>query len=242
MRTLRSIGFPLRLAWSRMRRRPGRALLLVLGVAAAAGALAVVLGGSLVAQDVSARRALAALPTSKRSVAITYADLGLPRNGVTRAQIEPLVDRTLAGLAPGMPVRAVQFKLLRIGRALQNIAAVDDLQRFVRLTSGRFPQECIPERCEVLQLGGSGEIRGAPGLRIVKVGEGVLTSPLPFAYLPGAKATHGLGETFAIAEPPFVVAEGFDELSTLPSLHSFYRTYSWAIPLEPGSVHPWDID
>jgi hypothetical protein len=242
MRTLRSIGFPLRLAWSRMRRRPGRALLLALGVAAAAGALAVVLGGSLVAQDVSAGRALAALPASKRSVAVTYADLGLPRNGVTRPQLEPLVDRTLGGLAPGKPVRAVQFKLLRIGGALENLAAVDDLQSFVRLTSGRFPRECTPERCEVVQLGGSGEVKGAPGLRIVKVGEGVLTSPVPFAYLPGVKATHGLGETFAVAEPPFVVAEGFDQLSTLPSLRSFYRTYSWAVPLEPGSVHPWEID
>jgi hypothetical protein len=242
VKTIRSIGFPLGLAWSRLRHRPGRALLLGLGVAAAAGALALVLGGSLVAQDVSAGRALAALPVSKRSVAVTYADLGLSRNGVTRPELEPLVDETLAGLAPGKPVRAVQFKLLRIGGALENLAAVDDLHSFVRLTSGRFPRECTPERCEVVQLGGSGEVKGAPGLRIVKVGEGVLTSPVPFAYLPGVKATHGLGETFADAEPPFVVAEGFDQLSALPSLRSFYRTYSWAVPLEPGSVHPWEID
>jgi hypothetical protein len=237
----RSIGFPLWLAWSRLRRRPGRALLLALGVAAAAGALAIVLGGSLVAQDVSAGRALAALPASKRSVAITYADLGLPRNGVTRPELEPLVTRTLAGLVPGRPVRAVQFKLLRIGGALENLAAVDGLPKWVRLTSGRFPRECTPQRCEVLQLGGSGALAGAPGLRIVKVGEGVLTSPLPFAYLPGAKATR-VGESFGTSEPPFVVAEGFDGLSTLPSLHSFYRTYSWVVPLEPSSVHPWEID
>ena len=109
------VGFPLGLAWSRLRHRPGRALLLALGVAAAAGALAVVLGGSLVAQDVSAGRALGALPESKRAVAVTYADLGLPRNGVTREELEPLVVHSLAGLAPGEPVRAVQYKLLRIG-------------------------------------------------------------------------------------------------------------------------------
>jgi hypothetical protein len=240
--TIRSVGFPLGLAWTRLRRRPGRALLLALGVAAAAGALAVVLGGSLVAQDVSAGRALASLPAAKRSVAVTYADLGLPRNGVTRPQLEPLVTRTLAGLAPGQPARAVQFKLLRVGGALENLAAVDDLRRWVRLESGRFPQECTPERCEVVQLGGSGDVKGGPGLRIVKVGEGVLTSPLPFAYLPGAKATQGVGESFGVAEPPFLVADGFDRLSTLPSLRSFYRTYSWVVPLQPSSVHPWDID
>ncbi|HEY7002713.1 MAG TPA: hypothetical protein VH281_00410 [Gaiellaceae bacterium] len=242
MRTFRSIAFPLRLAWARLSRRPARALLLALGVAAAAGALAVVLGGSLVAQDVSAGRALAGVPVSKRSVAVTYADLGLPRNGVTRSQLEPLVNQTLAGLAPGKPVRAVQFKLLRVGGALTNLAALDDLPKWVRLTSGRFPRECTPERCEVVQLGGSGEVKGAPGLRIVKVGEGVLTSPVPFGYLPGAHSTSRLGESFGLAEPPFVVADGFDRLSTLPSLHAFYRTYSWVVPLEPASVHPWDID
>jgi hypothetical protein len=171
MKTIRSIGFPLGLAWSRLRHRPGRALLLGLGVAAAAGALAIVLGGSLVAQDVSAGRALAALPESKRAVAITYADLGLPRNGITRQEIEPLVRSTLTGLAPGEPVRALQFKLLRIGGDLTNLAAVDDISRWVRLTSGRYPQGCTPTRCEVVQLGGKGEIASAPGLRFVKVGD-----------------------------------------------------------------------
>jgi hypothetical protein len=241
VKTIRSIGFPLGLAWSRLRHGPGRALLLGLGVAAAAGALAIVLGGSLVAQDVSAGRALDAVPQSKRAVAITYADLGLPRNGVTRQDIEPLVRRSLADLVSGQPVRAVQFKLLRIGADLTNLAAVDDVSRWVRLTSGRYPQECTPARCEIVQLGGKGEIASAPGLRFVKVGEGVLTSQLPFGQLPGAKATQ-LGESSGGAEAPFLVAEGFDELSALPALQSLYRTYSWAVPVEPRSIHPWQID
>ena len=240
-KTIRSVGYPLGLAWSRLRHRPGRALLLALGVAAAAGALAVVLGGSLVAQDVSAGRALGALPESKRAVAVTYADLGLPRNGVTREELEPLVVRSLAGLAPGEPVRAVQYKLLRIGGVLANLAAVDDVSRWVRLTSGRYPRQCTPERCEVLQLGGEGQIASAPGLRFVKVGEGELTSPLPFGLLPGAKATR-VGESFGVAEPPFLLAEGFDELSGLPELDSIYRTYAWSVPLAPRSIHPWEID
>ncbi len=241
MKTIRSVGFPLGLAWSRLRHRPGRALLLALGVAAAAGALAVVLGGSLVAQDVSAGRALGSLPESKRAVAVTYADLGLPRNGVTREELEPLVVESLAGLASGEPVRAVQYKLLRIGGALTNLAAVDDVSRWVRLTSGRYPRECTPERCEVLQLGGEGQIASAPGLRFVKVGEGELTSPLPFGLLPGAKATR-VGESFGVAEPPFLLAEGFDELSGLSELDSIYRTYVWSVPLAPRSIHPWEID
>ena len=241
VKTIRSVAYPVGLAWSRLRHRPGRAFLLMLGVAAAAGALAIVLGGSLVAQDVSAGRALGALPESKRAVAVTYADLGLPRNGVTREELEPLVLGTLADLAPGEPARAVQYKLLRIGGALTNLAAVDDVQRWVRLTSGRYPRTCTPERCEVIQVGGSGKIASAPGLRFVKVGEGVLTSQLPFGLLPGAKATR-VGESFGVAEPPFLLAEGFDELSGLPELQSIYRTYAWSVPLAAGSVHPWEID
>jgi hypothetical protein len=241
VKTLRSVAFSLGLAWSRLRHRPGRALLLALGVAAAAGALAIVLGGSLVAQDVSAGRALAAVPESKRAVAVTYADLGLPRNGVTREELEPLVVRTLAGLAPGEPARAVQYKLLRIGGALTNLAAADDVQRWVRLTSGRYPRRCTPERCEVVQLGGAGKIASAPGLRFVKVGAGVLSSPLPFGLLPGAKATR-VGESFGVSEPPFLLAEGFDELSGLPELDAIYRTYAWSVPLAPRSIHPWEID
>jgi len=241
VKTIRSVGYPLGLAWSRLRHRPGRALLLALGVAAAAGALAVVLGGSLVAQDVSAGRALGALPQSKRAVAVTYADLGLPRNGVTREELEPLVVRSLAGLAPGKPVRAVQYKLLRIGGSFTNLAAVDDVSRWVRLSAGRYPRECTPERCEVLQLGGKGQIASAPGLRFVKVGDGELTSPLPFGLLPGAQATR-VGESFGVAEPPFLLAEGFDGLSGLPELDSIYRTYAWSVPLAPRSIHPWEID
>ena len=241
MKTIRSVGFPLGLAWSRLRHRPGRALLLGLGVAAAAAALAIVIGGSLVAQDVSAGRALAALPESKRVVAVTYADLGLPRNGITRADVEPLVRSTLADLAPGKPIRVVQYKLLRIGGALTNLAGLDDVSSWVRLTSGRYPQTCTPERCEVVQLGGSGEIASAPGLRFVKVGEGVLTSAAPFGQLSGAKATR-VGESFGVPEPPFLLAEGFDQLSGLPQLRPLYRTYAWVVPLQPRSIHPWQID
>ena len=226
----RRIGYPLRLAWNRLVHGAGRAGLLALGIAAAAAALAAVIGGSLVAQDEALARALERVPPNERSVSVVYSDLGVTRNGVTREDLEPLVDRTLEGLVPGDPVRAVQLKLLRIGGQLVNVGATDDLGRFVRLTSGRLPETCTPERCEVIQLGGSGRVPSVEGLRFVKVGEGTLVSPLPFGRLPGANATR-LGDSFGIAEPPFLVAEGFDEFSTLPGLDGFYRTYAWTSPL-----------
>ncbi len=239
--TTRRIGYPLRLAWNRLVHGAGRAGLLALGIAAAAAALAAVIGGSLVAQDEALARALERVPPNERSVSVVYSDLGVTRNGVTREDLEPLVDRTLEGLAPGDPVRAVQLKLLRIGGQLVNAGAADDVGRFVRLTSGRLPETCTPERCEVVQLGGEGRVPSVEDLRFVKVGEGTLVSPLPFGRLPGANATR-LGDSFGVAEPPFLVAEGFDEFSTLPGLEGFYRTYAWTSPLAADDVHPWEID
>jgi hypothetical protein len=239
---LRRIGYPLRLAGNRLVHGAGRAGLLALGIAAAAAALASVVGGSLVAQDEALTRALERVPAAQRSVSIVYSDLGVERNGVTREELEPLVDRTLGGLVPGEPVRAVQLKLLRIGNALTNLAAVDDVGRFVRLTSGRLPETCTPERCEVVQLGGNGRVPSTDGLRFVRVGEGVLTSALPFGRLPGEDATR-IGESFGVEDqPPFLVAEGFDEFSTLPALDGFYRTYAWTAPLSAAGVHPWEVD
>jgi hypothetical protein len=112
----------------------------------------------------------------------------------------------------------------------------------VRLSSGRFPRTCTPERCEVVRVGGQGSVPTSPGLRFVEVGAGVLSSPVPFGQLPGARAAR-VGESFRPErQPPFVLAEGFDALAELPALRSLYRTYAWVVPLDPESVHPWEVD
>jgi hypothetical protein len=238
---LRRIAFPLWLARVRLASRVGRALLLGIGVAAGAAVLALVLGGSLVAQDRSVARALGRVPAADRTLTVSYADLGVPRRGVDRRALEPLVRDVLARLEAGEPTRVVQYKLLRIGGTLVNLAAIDGVRKWVRLQSGRLPRTCSSSRCEVIRLGGTGPLPSVPGIRLVEVGEGNLTSPVPFGQLPGAAAR--LGESFAPEHtPPFVVAEGFDQLSDLEALRSLYRTYAWVLPLSPESVHPWEID
>jgi hypothetical protein len=239
---LRRVAFPLRLAAVRLSHRAGRTALLAAGVAAGATVLAVVLGGSLVAQDEETARALSRVPAAQRAVTATYSDLGVVRRGETLGSTEPLVRRALAGIAPTEPVRVLQYKLVRIEGSLVNLAAIDEVARWVRLRSGRLPRTCTPERCEVVQLGGSGPIPETAGLRFVKVGVGVLASPVPFGQLPGANAAR-IGESFRPEQqPPFVLAEGFDALAGLPALRSLYRTYVWVVPLDPESVHPWEVD
>jgi hypothetical protein len=239
---LRRLAFPLRLAAVRVSHRPGRTALLAAGIAAGAAVLALVLGGSLVAQDEQTARALERVPPGQRAVTAVYSDLGVSRKGATLQTTAPLVRRALAEVTPAEPVQVLQYKLLRIEGGLVNLAGMDGLDRWVRLSSGRFPQECRPERCEVVQVGGEAEIPSAPGLRFVKVGEGVLASPVPFGQLPGASAAR-IGESFRPEqEPPFVLAEGFDALASLPALSGFYRTYAWVVPLDPAQIHPWEID
>jgi hypothetical protein len=238
---LRRIAFPLWLARVRLASRFGRALLLGIGVTAGAAVLALVLGGSLIAQDRSIARALARVPPADRALTVSYADLGVPRRGVDRRSLEPLVRSVLARLEPGRPTRVVQYKLLNLDGTLVNLAAMDGVSKWVRLRTGRLPETCSSDRCEVVRLAGSGPLPSVSGIRLVEVGEGRLTSPVPFGRLPGA--TPRLGESFGPERlPPFVVAEGFDELSDLEALRSLYRTYVWVLPLSADSVHPWEID
>ena len=89
--TLRRVAFPLRLAAVRLSHRRGRTALLAAGIAAGSAVLAVVIGGSLVAQDEQASRALARVPAAQRTVTAVYSDLGVSRKGATLQSTEPLV-------------------------------------------------------------------------------------------------------------------------------------------------------
>jgi hypothetical protein len=216
--------------------------LLAAGIAAGAAVLTAVLGGSLIAQDRETARALERVPPAQRTVTAIYADLGVVRRGETLKTIEPIVRRALTTVTPQAPVRVLQYKLLRLQGALVNLAGIDDVGRWVRLRSGRLPRTCTPERCEVVRLGGGGRIPAIAGLHLVQVGEGALSSPVPFGRLPGVNAAR-IGETFRPAEePPFILAEGFDALARLPGLRSLYRTYAWVVPLDPDRIHPWEVD
>jgi hypothetical protein len=241
---LRRIGYPLRLAAARLARRRTQAALVAVGVAAGAGILAAVLAGSVIAQDRSLARTLADVPPPARALRIGYFGVP-PQSGRYETELDAVATRALARLAPGEPIRAMQLRQTRIDRALVDLAAIDDLERWVRLESGRFPRECSPFRCEVIQLAGKGRVPSAPGVRLFRVGTGTLASPLPFGTLSPqgiSRASIGVGNFAVPTTPPFLIAEGVAALSALPELESIYRGHSWVVPLEPGTVHPWEVD
>jgi hypothetical protein len=116
----------------------------------------------------------------------------------------------------------------------------------VHLQSGRLPHACRAERCEVLALGGHGPTPHVRGLSLDVVGKATLDSSLPFGNLI-TRETYASVLSSALLyhtapTPPLLLAEGVDGLARIPAFVPTFRSYTWAAPLHPGSVHPWTLD
>ena len=218
-------------------------VLVVFGVATGAAALAAVLAGSVVAQDQSLARATAAVPDLGRQVRAGW--LGIP---TLPDEEEPVLDRrarrALAGVLPGRVTEAVTFRQSTLGGSFIALAGADGLSRWVDVTSGRLPKRCTASRCEVLQLGGQGEIPNVSGLPLVRVGTGRLASAALFGDFFGPPSSAFVRRAVGFGDkplPPLLVAEGVDGLVELPELGPVYRSYAWILPVDPNVVHPWDV-
>jgi hypothetical protein len=225
---------PLAVAWARLRARPGRALLVVAGVAAATAALAGVVGGSLLAQDRTLQRALAALPDSGRSFRVD--SFGLP-SGSGYAAADRKVRAALARLSPVAPYRLTSFRTLTIDGELVRLAGIDDLPHIARLVSGRWPRTCTPARCEVVQVGTGGSAKlSEGGINLVRVGH---------ADVPGRSAFGGSLATsspFAqVRHPVLLLGNGAAEFERLPAFSDIFRTYTWISPVDPSRIQIWDV-
>ncbi|MGH3030288.1 MAG: hypothetical protein ACRDNE_05910 [Gaiellaceae bacterium] len=242
MRLARRFAFPLALAGKRLLRRRGRVVLTGLGIATGSLALAVVLAGSLVVQDRSLSRAAERLPEAEQAVRAFW--LGVPRTE-TWESLDRAADEALRPLAGRDPTSVLVYRQTQVGGALVDLGAADDLGRWVRLRSGRLPRQCRPERCEVVQLAGSGRIPDVPGLRLVRVGEATLASAVPFGPFVAREEPSLRGRALqyhTASSPPFLLAEGVEQLSRASPLDGVYRSYGWVVPVEPASVHPWTVD
>ena len=236
MTSARRVLYPLRLVRARLARRLGRIALVGLGLAAAAATLAAVLAGSLVAQDRSVGRALERIPEPQRAVRALW--FGVPgETDKSGQELDAIARRSLERLNVGEPNRVLLFRRANIGGALVDLGAADDLGRWVTLSSGRLPKTCTPERCEVLRLRNiDGPVPHPPGVNIVEVGQGSLTSDVLFGQFV-ANGTYHQPNT-----PPLFVAEGADTFANADTLGSLYRSYGWVLPLRAGSVRVWDAN
>ncbi len=245
MQALRRVAFPFWLAGSRLRRRRGQLLLVVLGLAAASAMLAAVLAGTTAAEDREVGRQVGQIPAKARAVRVNWFSVG--------GQVAPYatLDRNVRSeLRRALPAHATGTALYsesQLGGSgtLVGLGAVDDLGRWVRLRSGRLPRVCRPERCEVLVVRSGGRLPNVPGLRLVPVGEGDLRTAALFG---DAIPAEGLNQSTFVqhiaryhrpAPPPLVLANGVAALDRSPRLHDSYRSYGWVVPLRRATVRSW---
>jgi hypothetical protein len=216
---------PLKLGVRRVLARPGAFALAAGGIALAACALATVAAASLIVRDRAVAAAIRDLPPEDRAVEVTWVGPG----GVAANRFD-LLDRQVRSatepLGTQRPFAVMLYREARLGRNLVRVGAVDRLARAARLT-GRRPQPCRPQRCEVVTVGAPRSVPQAPGLTVVA--RGSLRSGAAGAFFAGA----GPGGRLRLAE-------GVDGLSRLPQLAFFFRTYGWIAPF--GGIRVWDLD
>jgi hypothetical protein len=134
-------------------------------------------------------------------------------------------------------VRTALLPLSRIGGTTISPAAIDGVGRWVTLRSGRLPERCDPQLCEVVRVAGETPKQLAgPGIRLQVVGEGVLSSALPFGSADNVGASAGNRKT-----APLLLAGDVAGLLSIPAFSSAYRTLGWVAPLQPDSIRPWQI-
>ena len=227
----RRVSVPLWLAATRLRHRPERVVLVLLGIAAAAAALAAMQAGTLVAQDRSVAERVASLPAETRAIRLAsfsvagQSDPYRVVDGRARRALTPLLDRE--------PIATVLYRETTIAGAYVGLGAVDGLARWIELESGRLPRRCTPARCEVVELRGGGRLPNAPGLRLVRASTQLLVltpirlglglAGLGAAVLAGragpallAFAAGTLGATITLSADPRYSRDRLSDVAPLP--------------------------
>jgi len=167
---------------------------------------------------------VAQLEPGRRSLIVsTNSAPGLPAD--TLASMDRQARAGLAGLAAHPARRQVLFRQLADGAGGSfHLGATDDLASAVRVTSGRAPASCLPERCEVVIVG-EGAPQIDPQFGLVVVGRAVRTDPLLLAgtFDPGR-------------DVPLLLADGVPQAGQLAALEARQRTYGWVTPIDLDRV------
>jgi hypothetical protein len=217
---------PLLLIGARARRRPGRWLLIGLGIG-----LAVTFGGAVAAEgviagDQSARSVLLALPAADRAVRVSW-----------QGPVTPDVRRQATELLRSLGLtRETEVDLLnpvRLSGIVVRAAAIEPLAPWIT-TTARSPGPCKAAACPVLAVGGSVGVRStlaASGVRLSIAGTAALRSAAPLGFTPA------LGGV----QPPLLVTDDVPGLDSLAGLNGIYRSHAWLAPLAIAQLHSWQL-
>ncbi len=222
------------LAGAGIRHRPLPWLLLCLGVALAVGFPVFAAGLRQESGGAAVTGTLDSLPSDERTVlANTYRNL----SGDSAARLDRTIRDGLTGAGVTSVARALVFKPISIASTVVSLAALDQIDSRVRLTSGRLPSVCTPTRCEVvsIKLPGvtatfDGAARAQRELGIVVTGTAELTD-------------HRLvGVGLIEANRPLLLSGSPDGIANLTSLQLFGRTLAWFGTLDARTIAATGVD
>jgi hypothetical protein len=230
--------FPL--GWPVAARLGGERLALVaVGIVAGSAAIAAVLGGRLVIQDRAVAQATAALAPADRSLEVAwFGAFGGTWRSLDRA-VAPALLASTGREPPGDALSRVADR-----RPPRQSAGRGRARPLRPPPLGRLPRRCVPSHCEVLRIAGPGPIPSKPTLRLIQVGRARLDPDAPFAPFIQPQTTPFVARALRYHTPqpsPVLLADGVDGLSRTSELSSFFRSYAWFVPVEPGDVHPWSV-
>ncbi len=224
---MRSLGSLLRLVRARARRRPGRWLLTVLGLACATAFTGAVAAQSTIAGDRAAHAVLSGLTQLDRAVRVTWP-------GVVTPTVSHRAQALLRGLGLGSGTEVVLLDPVRLSGVVVRPVAINPLPRWV--APARSPGPCRPGFCPMLlaepSLGAhTGRVAlTATGVRIVLAGRASVRSAAPLGFTPQPSG-----------QPPVLLTSDVRGLEGLPGLSGVYRTHSWVALTPASGLHAWQL-
>jgi hypothetical protein len=224
---VRAAAAVFRLAVARVRRRPGRWLLTVLGIALATAFAGAVYVQSTIAGDQAARSVLSRLSSGQRGVTLTSQD-------VVTASVERRARGLVRSLDLPAPTEVVLMNPIRLSGVVVRLAGIAPLGPWI---GGPVPPtltRCTPTSCPTLLANGKvGHSRlGAPGVSFPILRRERLLSSTPLGFIPGQPA----------GQPPVLVTADPAGLERLAPLDSLYRTHSWLSLLPTNMLHSWQLE
>jgi hypothetical protein len=222
------------LAGAGIRHRPLPWLLLCLGVALAVG-FPVFAGGLRQESGVAAvTGTLDSLPSYERTVlANTYRNLsGEPADRLDRTVRAGLSDAGVTSVA-----RALVFKPISIASTVVSLAALDQVDSRVRLTSGRLPSVCTPTRCEVVSV-------RLPGVAATFDGAARAQREVGIVVTGTAELTDNrlVGVGLIGANRPLLLGGEPERMADLATLQLFGRTLGWFGTLDGRTIAATGVD
>ncbi len=222
---MRRMLAPLELILARVRGRPARWLLPVLGIAVATAFAGAVAAEGTIAADRGVRAVLQRLTAADRTVRVSW-------EGPVSASVERQSRAMLRGLGLGDGTEVVLLNPVRLSGIVVRPAAIATPGDWLATGAAARLGPCRASRCPMLLVGGgSAPARlTALGVDIRVAGEAPLRSAVPLGFAPAF--TPGM---------PVLLTGDVAGLDAVTGLSGVYRSHDWLAVVPTSRLHSWNL-